>query len=50
MAATLAQEAFWGRDLNDVPGLADRVTEQLALIREQGCRAAMDACATKGGE
>lgn len=50
VAATLAQEAFWGRDLNDVPGLADRVTEQLALIREQGCRAAMDACATKGGE
>lgn len=41
--ATLAREDFWGQDLREVPGLADAVTQTLALIREEGTLAAFTA-------
>jgi tagaturonate reductase len=37
----LACERVWGRDLNQVAGLADAVTSALALIDSDGMRAAM---------
>ena len=37
----LACERVWGRDLNQVDGLADAVTSALALIDSDGMRAAM---------
>lgn len=41
--AALSGEAFWGRDLTQIPGLADAVAACLADIRAQGMRGAMQA-------
>ncbi|WP_278550050.1 tagaturonate reductase [Cloacibacillus evryensis] len=38
----LAESAIWGRDLNDIPGLAGAVAENLLRITEKGMRAAME--------
>jgi len=39
--AWLAQTPLWGEDLRRVPGLAAALAEQLALIEDQGMRAAL---------
>ena len=44
VAAALANEGFWGRDLTAVPGLAAAVVADLALIREKGAHAALASC------
>ena len=38
----LAESAIWGRDLNDIPGLAEAVAKNLLRITEKGMRAAME--------
>jgi tagaturonate reductase len=42
----LGNEAFWGRNLNDVPGLSDTVYIHLTSILERGMSAALDAVAS----
>lgn len=37
----LAAEFIWGEDLNDIPGLADKLTFFLGLIDKEGMRAAV---------
>ena len=37
----LAAEFIWGEDLNAVPGLTDLLTADLALIENEGMRAAV---------
>ena len=37
----LAAEFIWGEDLNAVPGLTDLLTADLALIQNEGMRAAV---------
>lgn len=39
----LADEEHWGRDLNTVPGLTAKVTEQLQAIEDRGMRDALAA-------
>ena len=39
----LAAEFIWGEDLNAVPGLTDMLAEDLALIQNEGMRAAVNA-------
>nr|WP_024965796.1 tagaturonate reductase [Pantoea sp. IMH] len=41
--SVLADAAHWGEDLNSVPGLAAKVTEQLQAIEAHGMRAALAA-------
>jgi tagaturonate reductase len=43
VAGWLGYAALWGRDLNEVTGLADAVTSALEQIRTRGMRAAIDA-------
>ena len=44
VAAVLANEGFWGRDLTAVSGLEEAVAADSALIREKGVRAAFESC------
>ena len=37
----LGAEFIWGEDLNAIPGLTDAVAGKLALIRDEGMRAAV---------
>ena len=37
----LADEFIWGEDLNQIPGLTELLTKDLALIQEKGMRAAV---------
>ena len=37
----LADEFIWGEDLNDIPGLTELLTKDLALIQEKGMREAV---------
>jgi tagaturonate reductase len=39
----LAQTAFWGQDLNTLPGFTDAVANGLRAIQTQGARAAVEA-------
>ena len=43
----LAREDFWGENLNDIPGMTDRVADCLNLIKTEGMEKAI-ACATEG--
>ena len=36
----LSNEAFWSRDLTQIPGLADKTAGYLELIRTEGAHAA----------
>lgn len=38
----LGSTAFWGMDLNTIPGMTDYVTEKFALIESKGIRAAAE--------
>ena len=38
--AVLANTAFWGQDLTQIPGLEEKTAQILALIREKGAAAA----------
>ncbi|XHR27920.1 MAG: tagaturonate reductase [Chthoniobacteraceae bacterium] len=40
---TLSQTAFWGQDLNAIPGLTEAVASGLAAIQTKGARAAVEA-------
>jgi tagaturonate reductase len=39
----LGNVSFWGRDLTEVPGLTEKVTEYLTLILEHGMSSALEA-------
>jgi tagaturonate reductase len=45
--AVLAHEAFWGRDLTQLPGMADAVASGLQAIQSQGVRAAVESLLTQ---
>ncbi len=42
--SVLSDERMWGRDLTEIPGLKDRVAENLHLIRSQGAWKAFETC------
>ncbi len=42
--AVLSNQAFWGEDLTEIPGLLETVEEYLAMTREKGSYAVMEAC------
>jgi tagaturonate reductase len=46
-ALTLADTALWGEDLTELPGLQDRVRQDLALIGARGMRAALEQVVAK---
>jgi tagaturonate reductase len=46
-ARALADAALWGEDLTGLPGLLDRVRQDLALIGAQGMRAALEQVVAK---
>jgi Mannitol-1-phosphate/altronate dehydrogenases len=41
-STVLGMEAWWGRDLNKVPGLTKMVADDLALIEKKGMKAALN--------
>lgn len=49
VAAVLGDQAHWGQDLNQVPGLAQQVSSALQAIERQGMRAALSALSVSCG-
>ena len=47
VGAILANASFWGQDLTQVPGLAERVSEGLKAIEACGMRAAVESVLTR---
>ncbi len=40
--AVLSETSFWDEDLSKIPGVEEKVTEYLSVIRKNGMRAAME--------
>ena len=38
----LGAEFIWGEDLNKIPGLTDKLTADITLIRDKGMRGAVE--------